>query len=106
MCIGIFLMFTPGIFGVSIEKPIADINHLGGALIIVISVISMGEVLRRGRYLNLLLGLALAIAPWLTGDIQTGVAITDLLAGLILIVIAFPRGPKKETYGLWDKYVT
>ncbi len=106
MFIGIFIMFAPGIFGVSIETTLADTNHLAGAMIVVVSVISMGEVLRRGRYLNMLLGLALAIVPWFTKDIHTGLAIVDLIAGLITIGLSIPRGPKKEIYGLWDKYVT
>ena len=106
MFIGIFLMFAPGIFNVPIENPLADINHLGGALIIVVSVISMGEVVRRARYTNILLGLILAIVPWFVGSAYTGLIIIDLIAGLIIIPLALPRGPKKETYGLWDKYVT
>ena len=104
--IGIFLIFAPGIFGLPIEKPLADINHLTGALLIVVSVISMGEVVRRGRYMNLLWGLILAIEPWLTGSDNTGLLIVDLIAGLLIIPLALPRGPKTESYGLWDRYVT
>jgi len=106
MLIGVFLMFAPGLVGVSIEKPLADINHLGGALLIVISVISMGEVVRRGRFLNVLVALVIAIAPWFVIDGFLGLVIVDLIVGLILIPLAIPRGPKKEKYGLWDKYVT
>jgi len=104
--LGLFLLFAPGWFGVTIEDPLADVNHLGGALIIVISVISMGEIVRRGRYLNILTGLMIAVAPWFLGTGHLGLVLTDLIAGLILIPLALPRGPKKETYGLWDKYVT
>ncbi len=106
MFIGIFLMFAPGFFGVPIEKTLADVNHLGGALLIVVSVISMGEVVRRGRYLNILLALIIAITPWFFSSGYTGLAIVDAVVGIILIALAIPRGPKKESYGLWDKYIT
>ncbi len=104
--VGILLMFAPGWFGVPIEKTLADINHLGGALVIVASVISMGEVVRRGRYINILLGLIIAVVPWFLESDFTVLKVADVIAGVILIPLALPRGPKKETYGLWDKYVT
>lgn len=105
MWLGIFLMFAPGLFGVNIEKPLADINHLGGALVVVVSVICMGEVLRRGRFINILLGLIIAVSPWLSGTGVTTLVLIDTLIGILLVSLAFRRGPKKEIYGLWDQYV-
>lgn len=104
--IGIVLMFLPGWFGVPVKHTLADINHLGGSLVIVVSVICMGEVVRKGRYLNMLLGLILIGAPWFFSSGYTELAVLDLVLGIILIVLAIRRGPKKEKYGLWDKYVT
>lgn len=104
--LGLILMFAPGIFNVSIETTIADINHLGGALIVVVSVISMGEVVRRGRYLNILFALVVLIVPWFLPGSDLGLKITSSVIGLALIPLALPRGPKKESYGFWDKYVT
>lgn len=101
--IGIWLMFTPAIFGAG--KPAADIEHLGGALIVTVSIISMGEVVRAGRYLNVLLGLMLAIVPWLLDGGTTAACINDLIAGLVVIGLSLPRGVKRETYGSWDRYV-
>lgn len=103
--IGLWLMFAPATFGVSIETVAADINHLGGSLIIVTSVICMGEVLRRGRYFNILLGLIVALAPWFTSDSNMMLNISSAIAGVLVIALAFARGPKKENYGLWDQYV-
>jgi hypothetical protein len=103
--IGIWLMFAPTAFGVGIEATAADINHLGGSLIIVVSVICMGEVVRRGRYLNVLLGLAVAAIPWFLPDSNLLLNISGAIGGLAVAALAIPRGPKKETYGLWDKYV-
>lgn len=103
--LGIWLMFAPAAFGVSIEATAADINHLGGALIVVVSIICMGEVVRRGRYLNMLLGLVVAVVPWFVQDSVLALNISGAIAGLAVAALAIPRGPKAETYGLWDKYV-
>lgn len=102
--LGVVLMFTPTLFGVPIDARLADVDHLGGALIVTTSVVAMGEVVRVGRYLNVLLGAVVAAAPWLLGA-ALGYAITSTVLGLLVIALAFPRGPKRETYGAWDAYV-
>lgn len=103
--LGIWLMFAPAAFGVGIETMAADINHLGGSLIVVVAVVCMGEVLRIGRYFNVLLGLVVAVAPWFVQDSNLMLNISGAVAGLIVAVLSIPSGPKTETYGLWDKYV-
>jgi hypothetical protein len=65
----------------------------------------MGEVLRIGRYFNILLGLIVAVAPWFVPDSNLMLNIGGTVAGLIVAALSFPRGPKTENYGLWDKYV-
>jgi hypothetical protein len=103
--LGIWLMFAPGVFGIPIKAKAADINHMGGALIVVVAVICMGEIVRIGRYLNVLLGLAVAIWPWFVQDSTLALNISSAVTGLIVAALSIPRGPKTETYGLWDKYV-
>lgn len=103
--IGIWLMFAPGTFGVGIESTAADVNHLGGALIVVASVIAMGEVLRKGRYLNVLLGLVIAIFPWFLPDSNIFLNISGLISGAAVIFLAIPRGPKTQVYGIWENWV-
>ncbi len=104
--IGIAVMFAPALFNVDISTTAADIFHLSGSLIIVTSVICMGEIVRRGRYFNILLGLILAAGPWFFSSSTLGLNITGLIAGLLVVGLAFPRGPIKEEYGLWNKYVS
>lgn len=104
--LGLMLMFTPGFFSVPIDKISANICHLGGSLVIVTSVISMGEVLRRARYFNILLALVILIAPWFLHDTNTGLLISTTITGLALIPLALPMGPKKEKYGFWEKYIS
>lgn len=103
--LGLAAMFGPALFGVEISTMAAHIFHLSGALILVVSVISMGEIVRTGRYLNILLGLGLAAAPWLVQDSTMSLSITGTVIGLIVIALSFPRGPIKEEYGLWNKYI-
>ncbi|QJW91198.1 vitamin K epoxide reductase family protein [Spirosoma taeanense] len=105
MLLGIWLVFSPYVFGAAIQTPAASLNHLCGALIVVVSVISMGEVLRIGRYLNVLLGLALAIGIWFTSNASGSLSINCVLTGLVVAALAIPRGQITEHYGSWDTYV-
>ncbi len=70
----------------------------------VVSVICMGEPLRLGRYLNVLIGLALAALPWFFAAPLLA-AVNATVCGLLVAGLAFPRGPKRETYGDWDRFV-
>ena len=103
--LGIWLMVSPTVFGVGIETPFADLNHLGGALAIVFAVVAMAEVLRSFRYFNTLLGLVLAVLPWFMGNSNLAMVISTSVAGLIITMLSIPKGKIKEKYGLWDKYV-
>ena len=103
--LGVWLMFAPGVFGLPIKSLPADINHMGGALIVVVAVICMGEVVRIGRYLNVLIGLTVAIWPWFLQDSTLALNISSALAGLAVAALSIPRGPITESYGLWNKYV-
>lgn len=102
--LGLVIMTLPSAFGVDIKTTAADIGHLGGALVVVIAVICMGEVLRMGRYINVLLGLGIAILPWLHAG-NTALSVSYSLLGLAIAALSIPRGPKRETYGLWDRFV-
>jgi len=75
-------MFSPTVFQMGIETSTAHLNHLGGALVIVVAVVAMAEVLRSFRYINTLLGLALVVMPWLVNDSNTALSISSSLAGL------------------------
>ena len=102
--LGLGIMILPSAFGVEIKSTVADIGHLGGALIIVTAVICMGEVLRIGRYSNVLLGVGIAILPWLQAG-NTAMSISYSVVGLAVAALSIPRGPKREAYGLWDRFV-
>lgn len=105
MLLGLWLMFAPDVFGVGIEATAASINHVTGALIVVFSVISMAEVVRKVRYVNILLGLVIGIAPWFIPDGTRELFINGAIAGLLVILLSIPGGYIRERYGMWDKYI-
>lgn len=101
--LGIAMMAVPGLFGVA--KPASTVFHLGGAVVVVVSVIAMGEPLRAGRYLNVLLGVVLAGGPWIFGGAGLAAQLSGLVAGVAVAVLAVPRGPVRERFGSWDRLV-
>lgn len=101
--LGIWLMFAPAIFGT--QGRAADSDHLVGALVVTIAVITMAEVIRAGRYLNVLLGAWMIVAPWLLTGAPWTARWIDAIAGATLVLISIPRGPVRERYGGWDSYV-
>ncbi|HEX2934784.1 MAG TPA: vitamin K epoxide reductase family protein [Bacteroidales bacterium] len=102
---GALLMAAPGSLGVPIKAPLADVNHLCGSIIVVVSVISMGEVVRSLRFLNIAAGLALAIIPWLINDPVTLMKIISTIGGIVVILLSIPRGVVKEKFGTWDNWI-
>jgi len=103
--IGIVLVVLPAITGLPIQSSLANVNHLCGALIVVVAVISMGEVVRAGRYLNVLLGLGVAVIPWFVHDGAVLVKGIDVIAGLVVAALSIPKGKITEQYGWWNKYI-
>lgn len=101
--LGVGLMFVPGAFGMA--KPASDVVHVGGALVFTTAVVAVGEPVRAFRYLNVLLGLAVAVLPWLLGG---GTAVGQTVAsagGLAVAALSLPRGKVAETYGAWGRFI-
>jgi len=105
LVIGIVLVVLPDQSGVPIKSFFGDINHLCGSLIVVVSVIGMGEVVRSFRFLNVLPGLAVAVLPWFAIDVSLSLKIINVVSGLTVAFLSVPRGMIQEQYGLWTKYI-
>lgn len=103
--LGVAIMFLPTAFGLDIEQRAADVGHLGGALIVTISIICMGEVIRIGRYLNVLLALLMAGGVWLAGASTVPYAITVTAFAAAVGVLSLPRGKIRESYGAWQTWI-
>ncbi|MBY0507761.1 MAG: SPW repeat protein [Bryobacteraceae bacterium] len=101
--LGVWLMFAPAVFRT--RAAAADSDHLVGAIVVTISVIVMAEVIRAGRFLNVLLGLWIAIAPWILNGATSGGRWNDVVAGLLIAALAFPRGPVRDRYAAWDRMI-
>jgi hypothetical protein len=84
---------------------LADINHVNGALVIAVSVVSMGEVIRIARFGNILLGLVLMAGPFLAEGATAGAMVNNVLGGLLILLLSFRRGRIRESYGLWSRYI-
>ena len=102
--LGLWLMFSRLIFGT--EPPMADSDHLVGALIITVAVMAMAEVGRSLRFLNIGFGLWLIIAPWFIYGATITASWAAVLVGIMVIALSLPRGKiSKEHYGSWDRYI-
>ncbi|MGI9077983.1 MAG: SPW repeat protein [Gemmatimonadaceae bacterium] len=93
----------PAVFGT--QAGAADSDHLLGALVTMVAVIVMAEVIRAGRFLNVLLGAWIIAAPWLLSGAGTAARWNDVIAGALLIVLSILRGPVRERYAGWDRLI-
>jgi hypothetical protein len=96
-------MFAPAIFGTSGRA--ADSDHLVGALITTTAVIVMAEVIRAGRFFNVLLGGWIFVVPWLLGEANAAARWNDVIVGAVIVALSFPRGPVRERYAAWDRLI-
>lgn len=99
--LGIWLMAAPDVLHHG--KPRADLDHVAGALVVTISVISMGEPARLLRYLNVIVGVFLIIGGLFVGG--TAGLINDLGCGLAVAALSIPKGRIRESFGSWDRFV-
>lgn len=102
--LGVAMMAMPATFGVDIRTTAADIAHLGGAAIAVVSVVAMGEVLRAARWLSIPIGLVVAALAFATIG-GSAYALTVALIGVLAAVLSLPRGVVREAYGDWGRLV-
>lgn len=103
IAIGILLMLSRLLFDTGATA--ADNDHVIGALVITFSIMAMAEVARPLRFINVVFGAWLLLAPWLLdGYAGTGTAFASI-AGLLLVGLSLPRGAVESHYGAWDRYI-
>ncbi len=105
IAIGAWLMLSPAAFGIGIEEPAADSDHLVAALVVVFAVISLAEVARPVRFLNVPLGLWLVATPWFLAGASASSRANDLLAGLAIALLSLPLVRLRDHYGRFDRIV-
>jgi nucleoside-diphosphate-sugar epimerase/uncharacterized membrane protein len=103
--IGAFLMLASrSVFGN--EAAMANSDHLLGALVLTTAVIGWAEVARPLRFLNVIFGLWLVVAPLLLSGGTVAGSFFGIAAGITLVALSLPRGRRsKEHYGSWDRYI-
>lgn len=102
IAIGMWLMFTRLSLGAS--GAMADADHLIGSLVVTVAVSALANVGRALRFVNVLFGLALVVAPFVfeASSLQT---FAGVACGLALIVLSLPRGNVDSHYGGWDRLI-
>jgi hypothetical protein len=101
--LGIWLMFAPSVFGT--HGLAAHNDHLIGPLVATFAVIALGEIGRAVRWLNVLLGAWLIIAPWILSAGVTASRWNDVVVGSALLVLSIPRGQIRERYGSFNRVI-
>jgi Vitamin K epoxide reductase family len=103
VAIGAGLMARPDLF--PFDRATANCDHLIGALVVTVAIVATAEVTRIARLINISLGAALIVAAlvFARGDIL--VLSSELISGLLLVVLSIPRGEIIERYAGWDRFV-
>jgi len=102
--LGVALLAAPDFFDQAITSGAADIAHLGGAAVLVVSVIAMGEVVRAVRWLTVPIGVVMAALVWFV-DTSATYAVFVTVAALAVAALAVPRGRVVERYADWDRFI-
>jgi hypothetical protein len=103
IAIGAALMSTRLLFGT--EGAAADSDHIVGALVITFSIMAWAEVARALRYVNALFGAWLVVVPWILAGFSVTAAAASVVAGVLLVLLALPRGAVRDRYGAWDRSI-
>jgi len=104
IAIGVWLTFTRLSFDST--GTMADSDHMVGLLVLTFTLIALAEVGRATRFINIPFGIWLIAAPWLLDGITSPLATWNgVICGVLLIVLAIPRGRIKDSYAGWDRYI-
>jgi len=101
--LGIALMLSRLLFATA--GTAAHIDHLIGSLVVTFSIMTLAEVARPLRFANAAWGGCLLLAPWMVDGYHLAGAAFALLAGVLLVALAMPRGAIVGRYGEWDRYL-
>lgn len=101
--LGVWVMAAPDVLGST--GTAADADRILGALAAVVAVTAMAEAGRPVRFLNLLLGAAVAVAPWVLPGASPLAGLHDGAAGVALMLLSLPRGSIRQRYGGAQRYL-
>lgn len=101
--VGAWLLAAPSMLGWA--GTAADVGSVLGALAVTVAFIAFAEVGRAIRFVNVLLGLAIVLTPWVLASASLAARVNGLVAGVLLIALSVPRGPIRNRYGGWDPFI-
>ncbi|MGD9943489.1 MAG: NAD-dependent epimerase/dehydratase family protein [Bradyrhizobium sp.] len=102
--LGALLMITPLAFGTS--PPLYFSDHIAGCIVVLIAVTAMAEVARAVRFLNVAVGVWVAMSPFVLDGGAAGTTLANLVIGVLLIGLSLPRGARSDAhYGAWDRAI-
>jgi hypothetical protein len=102
--LGLWLTFATRMVFQAVGRA-ADSDYIFGALVVTIAVISLAEVARALRFVNILFGLFIAVHPWiLTGETFAS-GINSLVCGILIALLSFRKGRINNQYGRWDRCI-
>jgi hypothetical protein len=101
--LGLWLMFAPAVLGST--GAAAHSDHLVGALIVTVAVMALADVGRALRFVNLLFGAWMLASPWILSGATASARWSDMIAGILVILLSFPRGKIGERYGSFERYI-
>ena len=100
--IGLWLMFTRLTFGS--EGAMANADHIVGSLVVTFAGAALAEVGRAVRFLNMPLGAALLVTPFVF-DAGAAATTSSIVCGLLLIALSVPLGRIDKQWGLSEKLI-
>ncbi len=103
VALGVWLMFTPSVLGSA--GMAAHSDHLFGALIVTFGVMALADVGRALRFVHMLFGALVIAAPWVVNGATSGSRWSDLVAGVLVLLLSIPRGAVGERYGSWERFI-
>jgi hypothetical protein len=95
--LGMWLTASPDIFGQ--PDPGRSNNHVAGPLVAALALIAAFEVTRPVRWLNVVLGVWLVLAPWVLGYGGWGDLLHSTVVGAAVAVLALVRGRVTDRFG-------
>jgi hypothetical protein len=101
--VGVWLMAAPSVLGLA--GAAADTTHIAGALVATFAVIAFAEPARLTRYLNVLCGLWVILAPWVLDGGSANWTWIAGVTGLALIALSLRRGAVEDRYGGWERWI-
>lgn len=93
--LGAWLMASPSIISLGVFA--ANSDYITGALVVVFSLISMAQVIRKVRLLNILAGGWLILCPFISlATVTPHHQWSNIAVGILLILLAFPKGTTED----------